>query len=82
MTPETKLPKVGTTIFSVMSALAARHGAELGLLLRIEAGGQCSDDAELIRARERLAGLYAERASLACSEPQPKLSEFVLRVPL
>lgn len=27
MTPETKLPKVGTTIFSVMSQLAAEHGA-------------------------------------------------------
>lgn len=27
MTPETKLPKVGTTIFTVMSQLAAEHGA-------------------------------------------------------
>ena len=27
MTPETKLPKVGTTIFAVMSQLAAEHGA-------------------------------------------------------
>jgi len=27
MTPETKLPKVGTTIFTVMSQLAADHGA-------------------------------------------------------
>ncbi len=67
---------------SRVELIAKRHGAELGVLLRIEAGGQCSDDAELIRVRERLAGLYAERASLACSEPQPQLSEFVLRVPL
>ena len=27
MTPETKLPKVGTTIFTVMSQLAVEHGA-------------------------------------------------------
>ena len=27
MQPETKLPKVGTTIFTVMSQLAAEHGA-------------------------------------------------------
>src|SRR4030095_15249668 len=27
MTPETKLPKVGTTIFTVMSQLAMEHGA-------------------------------------------------------
>ena len=27
MRPETKLPKVGTTIFTVMSQLAAEHGA-------------------------------------------------------
>ena len=27
MTPETKLPKVGTTIFTVMSQLALEHGA-------------------------------------------------------
>ena len=27
LTPQTKLPKVGTTIFTVMSQLAAEHGA-------------------------------------------------------
>ena len=27
MNPQTKLPKVGTTIFTVMSQLAAEHGA-------------------------------------------------------
>jgi methionine aminotransferase len=27
LTPETKLPKVGTTIFTVMSALAQQHNA-------------------------------------------------------
>ena len=31
MTLETKLPKVGTTIFTVMSQLAIEHGAEQGL---------------------------------------------------
>ena len=29
LTPETKLPKVGTTIFTVMSALAAETGADV-----------------------------------------------------
>lgn len=61
--------------------VAKRHGAELTVLLRIEAGGQCSDDPELARVRERLAGLYAERASLTCSEPLRNVSEFMLRVP-
>jgi len=58
-----------------------RHGAELGVLLRVGAGGLCADDPELARVRERLAGLYADRAHLACSEPQPGCTEFVLRVP-
>jgi LytS/YehU family sensor histidine kinase len=58
-----------------------RHGAELGVLLRIEAGGLCSDDPELARVRERLAGLYAGRAEMRC-HGQSGCSEFVLRVPL
>lgn len=59
-----------------------RHGNELGALLRIDAPGLCADDPELARVRERLAGLYAERAQLLCSEPKAGCSEFVLRVPL
>jgi hypothetical protein len=62
--------------------VSKRHGNELGVLLRIDAPGQCAEDAELERVRERLAGLYAERAQLTCAEPQPGVSEFVLRVPL
>ncbi|MCU0952026.1 MAG: histidine kinase [Burkholderiaceae bacterium] len=61
--------------------IAKRHGADLVLLLRIEARGQCADDPDLARVRERLAGLYAERAALTCSEPQPDVSAFVLQVP-
>lgn len=58
-----------------------RHAQELGVLLRIQAAGLCADDPELARVRERLAGLYAERARLACQE-QAGFTEFVLRVPL
>jgi hypothetical protein len=59
-----------------------RHGAELGVLLRIEAAGLCADDPELARVRERLAGLYAARAELRCQESAAGCSEFVLRIPL
>jgi hypothetical protein len=62
--------------------VAKRHGEELGLLLRIDAGGLCADDPEFARVRERLAGLYADRAHLVCREPQAGSTEFVLRVPL
>jgi hypothetical protein len=67
-----------------VEAVVKRHGApgtaELGVLLRIAAGGLCADDPELARVRERLAGLYGARATLACSESDDS-TEFVLRVP-
>ena len=62
--------------------VAKRHGTELGVLLRIESGGLCADDPELARVRERLAGLYGDRAQLSCTESAGGCSEFVLRVPL
>ena len=62
--------------------VAKRHGQELGVLLRIDAAGLCADDPELARVRERLAGLYADRAHLVCQEPATGGTEFVLRVPL
>jgi hypothetical protein len=66
---------------SLVELVVKRHGNEIGVLLRIDAGGLCADDPELARVRERLAGLYAARAELTCHEPQPGCSEFVLRVP-
>jgi hypothetical protein len=67
-----------------VEAVVKRHGApggaELGVLLRISAGGLCADDPELARVRERLAALYGARATLACSQTDDS-TEFVLRVP-
>jgi len=71
----------GDTIPERVDLVVKRHGQEIGVLLRIDAGGLCADDPELARVRERLAGLYAGRAELICSEPQPGRTEFVLRVP-
>jgi len=61
--------------------IVKRHAQELGVLLRVQAVGLCADDPEMARVRERLAGLYAGRAELACRE-QAGFTEFVLRVPL
>jgi LytS/YehU family sensor histidine kinase len=58
-----------------------RHGDALVALLRIDAPGQCDNDAELERLRERLAALYGGRATLACAESARGLSEFSLRIP-
>ena len=66
---------------TLVELVVKRHGNEIGVLLRIDAGGLCADDPELARVRERLAGLSAARAELICHEPQPGCSEFVLRVP-
>ncbi|MDX1319658.1 MAG: aminotransferase, partial [Oceanospirillum sp.] len=44
--PETKLPKVGTTIFSVMSQLAAEHRA-----VNLSQGFPDFDGPEMIRER-------------------------------
>lgn len=76
-----RLAAAGRQVPDYVELVVKRHGDELGVLLRIEAGGLCTDDPELIRVRERLAGLYADRAQLACTEPRPGCTEFVLRVP-
>lgn len=56
-------------------------GADLVARLHIEASGQCTEDAELARVRDRLAGLYDGRARLECEEPRPGLTRFTLCVP-
>jgi LytS/YehU family sensor histidine kinase len=48
---------------------------------RIAAPGGCTEDFELARVRERLAGLYGDRASLACTELEGHTTQFVLKVP-
>jgi hypothetical protein len=76
-----RLAAHGHEVPGYVELVVKRHGDELGVLLRIEAAGLCTDDPELVRVRERLAGLYADRAQLLCIEPQPGCTEFVLRVP-
>ena len=58
--------------------------AEPGLtvvVLRIALAGGCTDDPELARVRERLAGLYGGAASLECAEIAGESTELTLRIP-
>jgi hypothetical protein len=48
---------------------------------RIACGGGCVEDFELARVRERLDGLYGDRATLACTEVDGTTTRFAMRVP-
>jgi LytS/YehU family sensor histidine kinase len=48
---------------------------------RIACSGGCVEDFELARVRERLDGLYGDRATLACAELDGNTTQFTLRVP-
>ena len=48
---------------------------------RIACSGGCVEDFELARVRERLDGLYGDRASLACAELDGNTTQFTLSVP-
>jgi hypothetical protein len=56
-------------------------GDDIAIVTRIARAGGCDEDFELARVRERLTGLYGERASLACTEPGPGTTQFTLQVP-
>jgi hypothetical protein len=56
-------------------------GGDVVAQLRVETPGLCSDDAELARVRDRLAGLYDGRSRLDCEELQPGVTLFTLCVP-
>jgi hypothetical protein len=56
-------------------------GTDVAIVTRIAAPGGCTEDFELARVRERLAGLYGDRASLACTELEGHTTQFVLKVP-
>lgn len=56
-------------------------GNEAVIVARIARAGGCDEDFELARVRERLAGLYGDRASLECVELDPDTTQFTLRVP-
>jgi hypothetical protein len=56
-------------------------GNDVVIVTRIARAGGCHEDAELARVRERLAGLYGDRAALECVELEPNTTQFTLRVP-
>jgi hypothetical protein len=51
------------------------------IVTRIACSGGCVEDFELARVRERLKGLYGDRATLACTELEGNTTQFTLRVP-
>ena len=56
-------------------------GNDVVIVTRIARAGGCTEDYELARVRERLAGLYGDRASLECVELESNTTQFTLRVP-
>jgi LytS/YehU family sensor histidine kinase len=56
-------------------------GNEVVIVTRIACAGGCDEDFELARVRERLAGLYGDRARLECVELDSSTTQFTLRVP-
>ena len=60
---------------------AQRTGGDIVIVTRIARAGGCDEDFELGRVRERLEGLYGDRAELACVELDSQTTQFTLRVP-
>lgn len=60
---------------------ASKVGDAIVIVTRIAAPGGCHEDFELARVRERLEGLYGNRASLQCDELDPGTTQFTLEVP-
>ena len=58
----------------------SRIDDEVVTVLRFDDPAGCADDAELLRVRERLAGLYGGAASLECSE-RDGMVQLTMRVP-
>lgn len=58
-----------------------RDGGEAVIVLRLDLAGGCTDDPELARVRERLAGLYGESARLECVEADGHGTVLTLRIP-
>ena len=54
---------------------------DVAIVTRVACSGGCVEDFELARVRERLKGLYGDRASLACAELDGNVTQFTLRVP-
>ena len=60
---------------------AHRTAVELVIALSIAAPGGCAEDREILHVRERLAGLYGNRAALECSELPDESTQMTMRVP-
>lgn len=58
-----------------------RDGGEAVIVLRLDLAGGCTDDPELARVRERLAGLYGDSARLDCVEADGQGTLLSLRIP-
>ena len=58
-----------------------RVGNDVVIVTRVARAGGCTEDYELARVRERLAGLYGDRAALECVELEQNTTQFTLRVP-
>jgi LytS/YehU family sensor histidine kinase len=56
-------------------------GNNVVIVTRLACAGGCDEDFELARVRERLTGLYGDRAALECVELDSGSTQFTLRVP-
>jgi hypothetical protein len=56
-------------------------GEQMVIELRVTGGANCAEDGELASVRERLAGLYGERAALDCIELAESTTQLTLRLP-
>lgn len=72
--PDDHLPE------SIRIGVQKLHG-DVVIVTRIACSGGCVEDFELARVRERLEGLYGDRATLACTELEGSTTQFTLRVP-
>jgi hypothetical protein len=58
-----------------------KAGGDVAIVTRIACSGGCVEDFELARVRERLRGLYGDRATLDCAELGGNTTQFTLKVP-
>ena len=58
----------------------SRIGSQVAIVLRFALPDHCDDDPELVRVRERLAGLFGAAASLDC-EQIGEITQLTMRVP-
>jgi hypothetical protein len=72
--PDEHLPE------SIRIGVQRLHG-DVVIVTRMECSGGCVEDFELTRVRERLSGLYGNRATLACAELEGNTTQFTLKVP-